>query len=133
MEKVEPGKGYDYTLTGSDGPAPVPNSAESRPGDTYEIKVKIRRLGEFKFPVEVEFVFENGEKIRENWDGQDLWKEYRFLKPAQLESVAVDPDRKIPLDVNFANKTRKGRKQLQPQKSGNEMLQRIKFMLDPDR
>ncbi len=72
----------------------------------YRSEVNIRRLGDFKFPVELEVAFENGEKIREHWDGTDLWKKYVYQKPSKLVYATVDPDRKIPLDVNLTNNSK---------------------------
>ncbi|MFQ5632690.1 MAG: M1 family aminopeptidase, partial [bacterium] len=72
----------------------------------YDSGVNIRRLGDFKFPVEVELVFDGGEKIRETWDGQDLWKNFRYTKPAKLVSATVDPEHKIIIDVNYTNNSR---------------------------
>jgi hypothetical protein len=72
----------------------------------YINRVWVRRLGEVLFPVEVEINFDNGEKVRERWDGKDRWIMYEYEKPAELVSATVDPDNKIPLDVNFCNNSR---------------------------
>ncbi len=72
----------------------------------YYSGVNLRRLGDFKFPVELEICFENSEKIREQWDGQGLWKKFRYTKPTKLVSATIDPDNKIPIDVNFTNNSR---------------------------
>lgn len=69
----------------------------------YHSGVNIRQLCDFTFPVEIEVVFENGEKIREYWDGKGLWKKYRYTRPTKLVSATVDPDNKIPIDLNFTN------------------------------
>lgn len=72
----------------------------------YSSGVNVRRLGDFIFPVEVQVVFDNGDTLVENWDGKDLWKKYRYTKPAKIVSATVDPDRKILLDVNFTNNSK---------------------------
>lgn len=72
----------------------------------YQSVVSIRRLGDFKFPVEVEVVFDNGEVIRETWDGEDLWKKFRYIKTARMVSATVDPEKKLVLDVNFTNNSK---------------------------
>jgi len=72
----------------------------------YVSTVNIRRLGQFSFPVELEVVFDNGDTLKENWDGKDLWKKYRYTKPARLVSATVDPDKKVLLDVNFTNNSK---------------------------
>lgn len=74
--------------------------------DMYLSGVNIRRLGTFTFPVKLEVVFDNGDTLREEWDGVDLWKKYRYTKPAKLISATIDTDKQIPLDVNFTNNSR---------------------------
>ena len=74
--------------------------------DLYLSGVNIRRLGTFTFPVKLEVVFDNGDTLREEWDGVDLWKKYRYTKPAKLISATIDTDKQIPLDVNFTNNSR---------------------------
>jgi hypothetical protein len=80
------------------------DSAAAQP--MYLSQVTVRRLGDFQFPVEILVRFENGETILEQWSGQELWKKFRYLKPTRLVSATVDPDRKIPLDINFTNNSR---------------------------
>ncbi len=86
-------------------------STEKEKPTFYASTVYVRRLGDFKFPVELEAVFENGETVRERWDGQDLWKKFEYVKPSKLVSATVDPDGKIPLDVSFTNNSRTVRRQ----------------------
>ena len=43
-------------------------------------------------PVEVEIVFDNGEKMREHWDGQSRWIRYGYVKKAKAVSAEIDPD-----------------------------------------
>ncbi len=125
--RLQKNEGYDFTISISDqdtmtsGQSPIAerdsllsaqsvNSFHTQSDSTekdlpklYYSGVDVRRLGDFKFPVEIEIVFDNGEKIREHWDGQSLWKKFRYTKPAKLVSATVDPDQKIPIDVNFTN------------------------------
>jgi len=72
----------------------------------FESGFTVRRKGDFKFPVEIEAVFENGEAIREQWDGKDLWKKFRYLKPVKIVSATVDPDSKMVMDINYTNNSR---------------------------
>jgi hypothetical protein len=110
-------KGYDFDLTifATDSTMTNGTSHDSSRGDTasatsrlrmYESGVNVRRLGTFKFPVEIVATFANGEKVRESWDGQELWRKFRYVKPAKLVSAAVDPESKIVLDVNFTNNSK---------------------------
>jgi hypothetical protein len=77
----------------------------------YENEVWVRRLGDFVFPVEIQFVFDNGDTLTEHWNGRDLWKKYRFVRPAKLEYAVIDPERKVVLDVNFTNNSMTRKKQ----------------------
>ncbi|MBA4312078.1 MAG: peptidase M1 [Chlorobiaceae bacterium] len=107
-KKILSDKGFDYNLTiqeGVDGKE-FHNQSDDDDEDSTSIflsDVKIRRLGSFIFPVEIEMQFENGETVREYWDGKELWKKYKYLKPSKLVSATVDPDHKIPLDINLTN------------------------------
>jgi hypothetical protein len=84
----------------------------------YINKVWVRRLGEVTFPVEVEIRFDNGEKVLERWDGKDRWIMYEYEKPAELVSATVDPDNKVPLDVNICNNS----KSVEPRKKAINKL-----------
>ena len=64
---------------------------------------KIRREGEAILPVEIRVRFADGHVEQRKWDGEYRWVKYTFTRPAEVESVEVDPARKILLDVNFAN------------------------------
>ena len=72
----------------------------------YESKVTVRRHGDFIFPVEVQFVFDDGDTVMQKWDGRANWKVFKISHPAKLLSATVDPDNKIPLDVHITNNSR---------------------------
>ncbi len=128
--EVKKPKGFDYTLPVSESDSmmtrdedeqtnievaaasAVPTVDEAAEPDSddepqetklYFSEVRIRRLGQFQFPVEIEAVFDDGEVIREHWDGQELWQKYRYTRPAKLVSATVDPEGQVLLDVNFTN------------------------------
>jgi hypothetical protein len=82
------------------------DSTKKKTAKMYESKVNIRRLGEFVFPVEVLVKFDNGDEVREQWDGSELWKKFTYQKPAKLVSASVDPDKKVWLDVNMSNNSK---------------------------
>jgi hypothetical protein len=73
----------------------------------YESVVVVRRRGDFVFPVEIAFRFEDAPEERVTWDGRDPWKRFRFVKSTRLESVEIDPDRKVVLDANWLNNGRR--------------------------
>lgn len=153
--KVKENKGYDFTLfvqeedtTATDTTkhlnpensiSQIPErdsiSLTSKSNDSTKAKEKkkmynsgidIRRLSDFKFPVEIEITFENGEKIREKWNGQGFWKKLRYTKPTKLVSATVDPDNKIPIDVNYTNNSCTVKKQT---KGVNKLAVRFLFWM----
>jgi len=74
--------------------------------DVYRTTVVIRRYGDATFPVDVVTTFENGERKKESWDGQDRRVIYTYERPSKAVSVQVDPDRVLLLDVNYTNNSR---------------------------
>ncbi|MDZ7304708.1 MAG: M1 family metallopeptidase [candidate division KSB1 bacterium] len=111
--EVKKGEGYDFTLMASKPDSLIRDdkgrsdavAAKSKP-KIYESGFYVRRLGMFKFPVEIVATFEGGEKVHEKWDGQELWKKFTYLKPNKLVSATVDPENKIPLDLNYTNNSK---------------------------
>jgi hypothetical protein len=73
---------------------------------TYKNEVVIRRKGDLIFPQEILIVFENGEEIRETWDGLKRWKRLEYIRPHKLKMAQIDPENKIPLDINLMNNSR---------------------------
>jgi hypothetical protein len=69
----------------------------------YLSNVWIHRKNDFVFPVDIDVKFDNGETIREHWDGQDRWQRYGYRKRAEVKSVEVDPEHRIELDRNNFN------------------------------
>lgn len=69
----------------------------------YQSEVIVRRLGEIKLPVDVLIVFEDGEEIRETWDGQYRWKKFTYQRPSRISKAVVDPEFKFVLDINRTN------------------------------
>jgi len=77
---------------------------KEKKGETeYNSEVVIHRKGDFVMPVEVAVTFDNGDKVREQWDGRDRWIRYAYTKKAKLASVEIDPDHKIYIDRNNLN------------------------------
>ena len=65
--------------------------------------VTVRRNDDGIFPVDVRVVFDDGESIREHWDGRDAWRLFTYERAARAVRVEVDPDRVLLLDVDYAN------------------------------
>src|SRR6202021_2916127 len=63
------------------------NLKEKKGETEYVSNVWIHRKGEFVMPVEVEVKFDNGDRVREHWDGQARWTKYAYDKQAKRESV----------------------------------------------
>jgi len=70
----------------------------------YQSYVTVHRKGTFVMPIEVEVKFDNGEKVREHWDGQSRWTRFGYQKKAKAISAEIDPDHTVQLDRdNFNN------------------------------
>jgi hypothetical protein len=70
----------------------------------YRSYVWLQRKEDFVMPVDVEINFENGEKIREHWDGAERWvKLGPYDKKTKIASAEIDPDHKIQIDRNDFN------------------------------
>jgi hypothetical protein len=69
----------------------------------YLSHVWLQRKEDFVLPVEVEIKFDNGEKVREHWDGAGRWTSFAYQKKAKVVSAEIDPDHKIHIDRNDLN------------------------------
>lgn len=65
--------------------------------------VTVRRQSDGVFPVDVLVVFDDGETVRERWDGRAAWRVFTYERSGRATSVHVDPDRVLLLDVDYAN------------------------------
>jgi hypothetical protein len=82
------------------------NKSASKKDDkdtVYRSYVWLQRKEDFVMPVDVEVKFENGEKVREHWDGVSRWTEFTYEKKSKVESAEIDPDQKIQIDRNDFN------------------------------
>src|SRR5580658_6596307 len=70
----------------------------------YRSYVWLQRKEDFVMPVDVEIKFENGETIREHWDGVSRWTRLGpYEKKTKITSTEIDPDHKILIDRNDFN------------------------------
>ncbi|MGA9508412.1 MAG: M1 family metallopeptidase [Candidatus Sulfotelmatobacter sp.] len=69
----------------------------------YRSYVWLQRKGDFVMPVDVEIKFDNGERIREHWDGVSRWTKFMYEKKAKVKSAEIDPEHKIQIDRNDFN------------------------------
>lgn len=88
----------DYAVSGKSYEIEQPKSEP-----LYRTEVTVERKGGFVLPVTVEIAFDNGEKVREQWDGKDRWKRFAYERSAKFVSAEIDPDRKVWLDQSRFN------------------------------
>ena len=84
-----------------------PKKTQKRgPTETYDSYVFLHRKGDFVMPVTVQIKFDNGETVREHWDGQSRWTRFAYRKNAKVVSAEIDPDHSIYIDRNNLNNSR---------------------------
>jgi hypothetical protein len=69
----------------------------------YETTVEIWRNGEISMPVEVQIEMENGEKLKERWEGKEKWVKLKLKTKAKIKSATLGPKYVNILDVNINN------------------------------
>jgi len=97
---------FDYEVLRADS-NPVrwwDENLKEKQGETeYETQVLLHRKGDFVFPVDAVVKFDNGETLREHWDGKDRWTRFVYRKKAQVQSVQIDPGYQLTLDRDYLN------------------------------
>ncbi|UCF68560.1 MAG: M1 family metallopeptidase [Acidobacteriota bacterium] len=78
-------------------------TGSSELGEIYRSVIEVYRKGEFRHPVTVELVFDDGHVERREWDGADRWMRWTIDRRAKLVSAEVDPDGWMVLDVDRLN------------------------------
>ena len=78
----------------------VPVSGVEEESDTYTTMIELRRLGEVVLPVEVEIELDNGQKIKENWDGRQRWHRIEIRTDSRIKSATIDPENKIAVEMD---------------------------------
>jgi len=69
---------------------------EEKKGETeYQSEVLIHRKGDFIFPVEIAIAFDNGERLREHWNGGDV--KDRWIRSPIRKRPRSRPWRSIPI------------------------------------
>jgi len=69
----------------------------------YHTSVKLERTGEVKLPLEILIHFEDGREITEYWDGKARYKNFNYSGTERVMWASIDPEYKIPMDVNYIN------------------------------
>lgn len=80
------------------------SDAGTRP---YESEVLVQRKGDFVFPVDIVLRYEGGKIERRTWDGRDRWLKIKTTTPERLDRADIDPARKVFLDVDWLNNSRR--------------------------
>jgi aminopeptidase N len=65
--------------------------------------VTVARQGGLRIPTEVLVTFADGSAVVERWDGQELERTFAYSGQPPVRSAEVDPERKIALDLNWAD------------------------------
>ena len=78
-------------------------AAASGKEDDYEGWALVYRHGTLRFPVDVEFVLEDGTTQRTVWDGEGDFARVPYRGSLPLKGAVVDPDHKVLVDRTFTN------------------------------
>jgi hypothetical protein len=78
-------------------------ASKDKKQNQYLSTVYLRRKGDFIHPVTAEIVFDDGTRVRENWNGVDRWIKFTYTRNAKIVSAEIDPDHAVLLDSNFFN------------------------------
>ncbi|MCX6255278.1 MAG: M1 family metallopeptidase [Bacteroidia bacterium] len=89
---IEKGDSIDGTILSSDS--------------VYNAVVELERAGEIMLPVDVLIHFENGDEVRESWDGKSRFKDFTYTGKRTIQWVKIDPEFKIKMDVNYINNSK---------------------------
>jgi hypothetical protein len=72
----------------------------------YRSYVWLQRKDDFVIPIDVEIKFENGDKLREHWDGVNRWVRLGpYEKKTKIASAEIDPDHRIQINRNDFDKS----------------------------
>ena len=106
LEILDPGYTRDTRVMGSiEHVAIEPTQADADADYTsdsvtfYKSSARVEGPSWDNLPVTVRLRFADGVVIEDEWDGKAYYREYRVLREAPLQSVQIDPDYKIRLDI----------------------------------
>jgi len=97
-QAIDGTESMDYAIAGKSFEIEQPKNEP-----LYKTEVTVERKGDFVFPVTVEIAFDNGEKIRETWDGKDRWKRFTYERSSKFVSAEIDPGHNVWLDQSRFN------------------------------
>ena len=85
-----------------DGKRETVTAPAAKEGD-YEGWALVFRHGTLRFPVDVDFVLEDGTTQRASWDGEGDFARVPYRGAQPLKGAIVDPDHKVLVDRTFTN------------------------------
>lgn len=96
-----------------------------RGSEEFASSVIVERRGELRLPLEIELRFADGATRRAVWDGRDEWVRVRAVGPRLVEA-RLDPDRRLLLDADRLDDTRRVVPDPRPRRAA---AQRLRFLL----
>lgn len=97
------GHGKDLKYVSKDEATKMEKKKGEGDHSQYRSEVVVRRRGKARGPVKIEFRFDDGKVIRDNWNGSYPWTQFVFIRPSPLREVVIDPEVVYLLDTCFAN------------------------------
>jgi len=86
----------------SNGRRTVPRSEVRQPAH-WVGHATVLRHGTLELPVQIELVFEDGQRERRDWNGEGTRYSVNYRGPSKLIGVVVDPERRVLLDEDLTN------------------------------
>jgi hypothetical protein len=106
LEILDPGYTRDARVMGSiEHVAVEPTKTDADADYTsdfetyYESSARIEGPSWDNLPVTVRLRFADGVVVEDQWDGKAYYREYRVVRKAPLQSVVIDPDYRIRVDI----------------------------------
>lgn len=76
---------------------------ETEDVETYNSRILLERVGDMIAPVEILVRFDNGDEIREQWDGKSQNHELIYEGPEKVVSAHIDPEQIMYMDIDLNN------------------------------
>ncbi|HEX2968615.1 MAG TPA: M1 family metallopeptidase [Bacteroidales bacterium] len=97
----------------------------------YLSAIDLQRDGGIMLPVDVLVHFDNGDEIKESWDGISRTKEFKYTRDSKITWVKIDPDFKIRMDVNYINNSFTNDPDLVPvRRLRNKLISMLQFFIN---
>lgn len=94
-----------------DAPPGASSAAPPRPappeGSGYRGYALVRRLGTLRFPVDIDFIGQDGTVERVRWEARERAVRLPYTGKSKLSAVVIDPEHRVLLDDNLSNNARR--------------------------